>query len=151
MSLDDAFVTPVMVLRPSSFGIGVPRPRAALVVRYPGDRRVREMVLRGLLGRGWQLVAAPVGEVEVEDVPFAAVSLRDGGVRVEAGGQTVYDGALGLDPGPEGYHWPELAAAAGEVLVLVTVGTAPILTSDDADDAARAGHLVGLAGILLGH
>jgi hypothetical protein len=35
------------------------------------------------------------------------------------------------------------------VLVFVTAGPTPIRTADDADDVARAGHLVGLAGTLV--
>lgn len=146
MSTDSAYVTPVMILRPSSFGRGAFRPRSALVVRFPGTPAMREAVLRGLLGQGWQLAAAPVGEFEAEDVPRAQVYLDAAGVRVEAGGEIVFEGPLGLHAGPEGHTWTQLARAVGEVMVLLTVGPDPVLDEDDANRAARAGHLVGIAG-----
>lgn len=105
-----------------------------------------EVALRGLLKQGWQLVAAPVGEFEPEEVPRARVALTDGQVTVEAGGETVYQGPLVLNADPLGTVWPELARAAGEVLLLVTVGSTPILTEEDTNRVARDGHLLGLAG-----
>lgn len=148
MSIDDAFATPLILLRPSSFGIGAPRPRAALCIRFPGDARMREAVLRGLLKQRWQLVAAPAGEFEPLPEPHARVELSEGHVRAEAGGQTVFDGPLRLAPDLAGHSWHELSHAAGEIPVLVTAGYGPINTAADADEAARAGHLIGIAGHL---
>jgi len=69
-------------------------------------------------------------------------------VEVEAGGETVFAGFIPLHPGPEGHFWPELARSVGEVLILLTVGPRPIMTVEQADEAARSGHLIGLAGTL---
>ena len=53
MATDEAFVTPVVVLRPAAEGLEASRPRAALVVRFPGAHEIREALTQGLLGRGW--------------------------------------------------------------------------------------------------
>lgn len=152
-TVDDAEATPMTLLRPSSFGPNAPRPRAALVVRLPGSQKVREAVLQGLLGRGWQLVPPPAGEFEPDDdAPRANVRLTpSGSIQVDAGRETVFNGPLALHPGPDGSLWSELARGFGEVLVLLTVGTTSVLTGDDADRAARAGRLVGIAGTLIDH
>lgn len=154
-TLDDAFVTPIVLLRPASFAAGAPQPRAALVVRFPGDpsipeAQLREVLVRSLLRQGWELVAAPAGEFEPSGTTRSApvVYLDGNQVRVEVASQILFDGPLGLDPGIAGLSWLELADATQEVLVLVTVGSTPIASAADADRAARAGHLVGLTGRL---
>jgi hypothetical protein len=112
-TVDDAWVVPMTVLRPSSFGQGAARPRAALVVWFAGTVRLREVVLKGFLRRGRQLAAPPVGEVEFEDMPRAVVCLADGHVRVRDGDETVFDGRLPLNPDLSGGHLGPAGAGRG--------------------------------------
>lgn len=154
-TLDDAFVTAVIALRPSSLGPEAARPRATLVIRFPGDssrpeEAFREAILRVMLRQGWQLVSAPVGmfELSTSEHQKLRVNLTDDDARVEIAGETLYEGPLGLTPDISGRSWLTLARAVPEVPVFVTVGTTPIITEADLDAAARAGRLVGLPGRL---
>ena len=159
-TIDDATATPVILLRPASRGATdlSSRPRAALVVRFPGypempEDRLREAVLKGLLRRRWELVSAPAGEF---DPPFDPEQQRptvqltaDGDhARVEVGPEILYEGPLGLAADISGTSWLALAHGVGEVLVLVTAGTRPVTDETEINAAARAGHLVGLPGPL---
>ncbi len=147
MSSDDAYVTPIVALRPlSPDDPGSSRPCPALVVRFPGTPSQRETVLRGLLRLGWEIAGSI--RFEPEASPRAAVTLTAGQVRIETGGETLYEGSLPLAPDLDGAAWAELAQAQDEALVFVTVGDTPIMTEDDADRAAQAGHLVGATGLL---
>lgn len=152
-TLDDAFVTAVIAFRPSSLAPEASRPRAALVIRFPGDSAMpedalREAVMRAMLRQGWQLVAAPVGMFEWADSgrQTPRVNVTDGDVRVEIAGETLYEGPLGLTLDVAGFSWLALARAVEEMPVFVTVGSTPIVTEADLDAAARAGRLVGLPG-----
>ena len=145
---DDAFVTPLISLRPSTpADPASARPCPALVVRLAGTPRQREAVLRALLRLGWEIA----GSLTFEPQPTAqaAVTILDGGVLVEAGGETLYAGPLPLASGPAGNAWADLANDGAEVLVFVTVGSEPILTEDAANRVARDGHLVGAAGLII--
>lgn len=155
-TIDDAAITPVIVLRPSSFEGANHRSAAALVVRFPGapllpEDTLREAVLRGLLRRGWHLVSAPVGEF---DPPWSigqhtpVVSLGDDYVHVKVSSETLYEGPLGLAADTSGSIWLHLAHSTNEVLVLVTAGSRPVTTVPEIDTTARAGYLVGLPGRL---
>lgn len=156
-TIDDATATPVILLRPASIAAGTFRPRAALVVRFPGyaempEAKLREAVLRGLLGRGWELVSAPAGEFDPprgvgQHTPSLRLTGRDH-VRVEVGPEILYEGPLALAADTVGTSWLELARSAREVLVLVTAGSTPITTEAEINATARAGHLVGLPGDL---
>ena len=145
MSIDDAFVVPLIALRPATFEAGDPSPRPALLVRFPGTTRMREAVVTGLLRRGWDLVAAPVGDfVPRPEAPVITVNVREGGVLVsEPGGEVLYDGPLLLD---DDSPWLGLARGTGEVVVLVTVANQPLIGEVDANRVARRGHLVGVVG-----
>lgn len=134
------------MLRPETIKAGQPRPQAAVVVRYPGLPPLRELVLRGLLRRGWSLVAPPVGEYEFGPGPRARVYISAGQVRIVANGETIFDGELRLTANPAGESWSELAQLRGEVLTCITVGDKPILTEEDVERAARQGYLVGVVG-----
>lgn len=149
MSIDDAWVTPMTLLRPSSFGRGDPRPRACLVVRFDGGHDLREAVTRGLLGQGWQLVAAPVGEFEPLTVPLVRVYLpEDGSVSIKDGDETVFDGPLPAEAGLLGASWMALARGVGEVIVMLTVGSRPVREDHYLNEIARAGRLLGVGGRL---
>lgn len=143
--MDTAYVTPMIMLRPDPHNPGNSRPQAALVVRYPGTAGMRELVIRGLLRRRWNLVAAPVGRYAFPPGGgfCGRVYLANSTVRVVVG-ETLYDGPLPLSDDPAGDGWRDLATGTREVAVYVTVGTQPILRPEDADDAARAGQLVGV-------
>ncbi|MGC3994765.1 MAG: hypothetical protein QM779_11735 [Propionicimonas sp.] len=154
MTADDetAFATPFIALRPATFYTAEPRPRAAIVVRYPGDDRHLQAVMRGLLRRGWELIPPPVGAFEFNDNPAsprASIVLdhRTGTARVAVGSQLVFDGELRLSNDEAGISWEALCHKTGEVLTFVTVGNQPILSQEHVEEVARAGHLVGVVGI----
>lgn len=147
--MSDAFATAVVAVRPAALAAGSPRSRPAVVVRIPVETALRELVLRGLLRRGWSLVGRP-GEHEFsDDGPRGRVYLSGDQVRIVANGETVYDGPLNLSAGAAGQAWSELARSAGEVLVFLTGGTQPILTDADLASVAAQGLLVGIEGQLL--
>lgn len=138
MNMDDAYVTPVVALHPSDpEDPGSARPTATIVVRFPGPPRLREVVLRALLSSGWQL-SGSIGHFEPEETPLATVTLSAGHARIQARGETLYEGPLPADE-----TWFSLAQAQDHLPVYVTVGPEAILTEEDADQAGRAGHLVG--------
>lgn len=145
MTVDTAYVTPMIMLRPDAHDPGKSLPRPALVVRYPSDDAgMRELVIRSLLRRRWDLVASPAGRYEFQPAgPRGRVYLSDGTVRIVVG-ETLYDGPLPLRDGIAGEAWQALAQAIREIAVYVAVGTAPILSIEDVDTAARAGQLVGI-------
>ena len=159
-TIDDATATPVILFRPASRGATElsSRPRAALVVRFPGypempEDRLREAVLKGLLRRRWELVAAPAGEFDPpfdpkQQRPTAQLTAHGDHARVEVGPEVLYEGPLKLAANISGVSWLALAQGVGEVLILVTAGTRPITNEAEIDAAARAGHLVGLPGVL---
>lgn len=144
---DDAFATAVVAVRPAALAAGHARSRPAVVVRLPGEADLRELILRGLLRRGWALVGRP-GEHEFSpEGPRARVYLSGDQVRIVANGETIYDGLLDLSAGTAGQAWMGLTRSQ-EVLVFLTVGVQPILTDDDLEAVATQGHLVGIEGRL---
>lgn len=145
--VDDAFATAFVVVRPAAVAAGHVRSMPAVVVRIPGDPALRELILRGLLRRGWTLVGRP-GEHEFSGSgPRARVCLGGGAVRIVASGETIYDGPLELSAGAAGQAWVELTRSR-EVLVFLTAGVQPILTDEDLDAVAGEGRLVGIEGDL---
>lgn len=142
MTVDAAYVTPMIMLRADLHDAAESRPLPALVVRYPGTPGMRELIIRGLLRRRWNLIGSPA-TFHVDDGPRGRVYLARDQVRIVVG-ETLYDGHLPLSADIAGESWRALATATRQIAVCVAVGTDPILGIEDVDAAARAGQLVGI-------
>lgn len=121
--------------------------RAVVIVQYRLDPDDAEIVIRGLLGAGWVLVAAPVAEVTLEpDLPQLQVAVDDvGGLSVTAAGAVVFGGAP-EEPITSG--WVHVARQQAQVPVLVGVWGVDLGTDVDLTGCARAGKLL-VAGALI--
>lgn len=117
--------------------------RAAVIVQYrldPGDGQV---VIRGLLRAGWDLVAPPVCDVVAgPDSPRLRVAVDDVGELdlTSATGEVLFSGAP-QEPITSG--WVHLAHHQVVVPVLVGVWGVDLGTDVDLTGCARAGKLLG--------
>ncbi len=122
--------------------------RAVVIVQYrlePGDGQV---VIRGLLRAGWDLVPAPVAEVVPgPDSPRLRVAVDDVGELdlTSATGGVLFSGAPQQPITPK---WVHLACQQRLVPVLVGVWGVDLGTDVDLTGCARAGKLLGAGAII---
>lgn len=143
-NLDAADLTMILAPRP---GPGADpqtsMPTAGLVVTFDPGPALTDTLLRALLSKGWELVAAPLGHFHPASSAYLARVECSGAsaIAITAGSEVIYSNdALGSKPP---YGWVELAQARGVALVYLAVSPNPLTTEVDMTNAARAGHIVG--------
>jgi len=156
--LDTAELSLILALRPGRGGDpGQAKPTAGLVVRFDPGPGLADTVTRGLLARGWELVAAPVGHFDPQSSQAVAhVECRgDRGIEITTN-RGVVDELLYTSPAaihatlPAG--WVELAQVRHAALVYLAMSSTPVTTEDEIEQVARSGYLVGgWATLTMGH
>jgi hypothetical protein len=143
-NLDGANLTMILALRPGPGGDPeTSTPTAGLVVTFDPGPALTDKLLRALLSKGWELVAAPLGQFDPASSTYLAhVECSDASaIAITSGSEVIYSNdALGSRPP---YGWVELAQVRGVALVYLAVSPDPLTTEDDMTRAARAGHVVG--------